>query len=168
MPVRPLVAQPAEGCSGLDVGVVLGQLPEGSAAVASDCGQVTGTGTTEMVVAYRRPMSTEVLQRAFPGRRWADAAGMSAHLAVMEPDGRMRWGAATLLDPIGAVAVCSQSAAVGFTTLDDPTIVAAGAWHWKGFGFHTAPALARPAFIGCADVDHDGATEPFVQRSATP
>jgi len=164
-PVRALTEQPSAGCTGLDRDLVVGRLPAGSITVASDCGQITGTGRTEMVVAYRRPTSAEVLQDAFPGRRWADAEGRSAHLAVMEPDGRMRWGAATLIDPIATVAVCSGSVAVGLSTLDDPTVIEASAWRWHGFGFRTAPVLTRPTSIGCADVDHDGTTEPLVRRT---
>ena len=68
---------------------------------------------------------------------------------------------------IGTVAVCSGSLAVGYTTLDDPAMVAAGAWTWRGFGFATASPLSQPTSIGCADIDRDGATEPFIRRSAT-
>jgi hypothetical protein len=118
-----------------------------------------------MAIAYRHPLEPKLLQGIYPDRRWADADGLSAHLAVMTPDARMVWAAGTLPDPIGILAVCSGSLAIGYTTLDDPAVVAAGAWTWRGFGFATAPPLSDPTAIGCADVDHDGATEPYVRRS---
>jgi hypothetical protein len=164
-PARPVTDAPAGDCDAFDLDVVTAGLREGSMTVAASCGAVTDAGATEMAIAYRRPFTHELLQDAYPGRRWADEDGLGAHLAVMTPDGGMAWGAATLPDPIGAVAVCSGSLAVGYTTLDDPTVVAAGAWTWRGFGFSTAPPIPHPASIGCADVDHDGATEPLIRRS---
>jgi poly-gamma-glutamate capsule biosynthesis protein CapA/YwtB (metallophosphatase superfamily) len=166
-PVRMVTQQPTNGCASVNRDTVLTGLPARSTVVSSDCGSVTGRSDRETVLAYRRPASDEVLHAAFPGHRWADAGGRSAHLAVIGPDGTMRWGAATLLDPIGSVAVCSGALAVGFTTLDDPTVIAAGAWTWSGFGFRTTPTLARPLSIGCADVDHDGSTEPLIRRAST-
>ncbi len=167
-PVRRVAAQLAKRCAGVDRKAVSDGLPAGSVVISNDCGSVTGADDVEMAVAYRRPVSDEVLQDAFPGHRWADSEGRSAHLAVIGSDGVMRWGAATLLDPIGTVAVCSGALAVGFTTLDDPTVIAAGAWTWSWFGFRTTPMLTRPTSIGCADVDHDGSTEPFIKRTVAP
>ena len=165
-PARPVTDAPAGDCDAFDLDMVTAGLREGSMTVAASCGAVTDAGATEMAIAYRRPFTHELLQDAYPGHRWADAEGMGAHLAVMTPDARMTWGAATLPDPIGAVVVCSGSLAVGYTTLDDPTVVAAGAWTWRGFGFSTAPPIPDPTSIGCADIDHDGATEPLIRRSA--
>ncbi|MBI5087321.1 MAG: CapA family protein [Actinobacteria bacterium] len=166
-PVRPPSEEPPTGCGEVDEARVLGGLRAGAEAIDVDCGAVTERGPVDMVVAYRRPSSTEILQRAFPGRRWADVSGRSAHLAVMAPDGRMRWGAATLLDPIGAVRACTGSIVVGLTSLDDPAVIAVAAWTWQDFGFRTSPSLSPPGAIGCADIDHDGTTEPFVRRSAS-
>ena len=172
-PVRSVVEQPATSCEALDEASIIGSLPAGSIVSGFGCGAVTGTeadaatgADLEMVVAYRRPATAELLQRAFPGHQWVDHDGMTAHLAVMAADGTMRWGAATLLDPISTVAACSGSLALGFTSLDDPTLTGAGAWTWHGFGFRTAPVLTGPASIGCVDVDNDGMTEPLVRRAS--
>jgi poly-gamma-glutamate synthesis protein (capsule biosynthesis protein) len=164
-PVRPPTATPPGDCGGFDLDRVAAGLQADSRVVARSCGAVTSAGATEMAIAFRHPLARTLLQDVYPDRRWADAEGRSAHLAVMTPGARMVWGAGTLPDPIGAVAVCTGSIAVGYTTLDDPALVAAGAWTWRGFGFTTAPPLAGPVFIGCADVDHDGASEPYVRRS---
>ncbi|MGB8860063.1 MAG: CapA family protein, partial [Ilumatobacteraceae bacterium] len=164
-PVRPIGEQPAMECPDLDISTIMHRLPAGSVVVDSSCGRITGVEDDELVVTYRRPVSSELLQRAFPGRRWADGDGLSAHLAVMSADGRMVWGAATLLDPIGGVVVCSRSIGLALTTLDDPAVVAVGSWRWRDFGFATAPVLLGPATVGCADVDGDGTTEPFAHRT---
>jgi hypothetical protein len=79
----------------------------------------------------------------------------------------MRWGSALLFQPVGSIAVCDGAMAVGFTTLDDPAIVAGGAWIWDGFGFRTAPVLPGPATAGCADVDRDGRSEPLLSARTT-
>jgi poly-gamma-glutamate capsule biosynthesis protein CapA/YwtB (metallophosphatase superfamily) len=125
-PVRAVVEQTSQGCAGFDLGAIVERLPEGSVVRAHDCGTVTDLGHAELVVSYRRPASAERLQQAFPDHRWADASGHSAHLAVMSADGRMQWGAATLLDPIATVTVCTHSLALGFSTLDDPAVISAG------------------------------------------
>lgn len=163
-PVGDVREQPSPSCAALDQAAIIARLPLGAVVVSSGCGRVSGTGTDELVVSYRRPMSTETLHAAFPGHPWQDAYGQSAHLAVMEPNGTMRWGAATLLDPIGSIAVCSGALALGFTTLADPKVIAAGVWTWSGFGFRTTPILTAPTSVGCADVDHNGTSEPVVRR----
>ncbi|MDO8363040.1 MAG: CapA family protein [Actinomycetota bacterium] len=164
-PVRVIAEQPAPPCAEMDIDAIFRRLPAGATVLSSACGDVTGSGGNELVVAYRRPTSAETLQRAFPGRQWADSQGLSAHLAVMSSDGRMLWGAATLLDPVGRVTVCSHSVAVELTTLDDPAVTAVGAWRWREFGFATAPQLPGPALFSCADVDGDGTTEPYAHRT---
>jgi poly-gamma-glutamate capsule biosynthesis protein CapA/YwtB (metallophosphatase superfamily) len=164
-PVRALEEAPAGRCGGFDLDRITTGLQAGSRVMALDCGSVTATGAAEIAIAYRAPLEPRLLQGVYADHRWADAGGRSAHLAVMAPDAHMVWAAGTLPDPIGTVAVCSGSLAVGYTTLDDPAVTAAGAWTWRGFGFVTAPALSHPTTIGCADVDQDGATEPFVHRS---
>ncbi len=166
-PVRVAVETAPAGCDTFDLNLVVTGLQADSHVVDAACGSVTAAGAVEMAIAYRHPLGRELLQDIYPGSPWADAEGMSAHLAVMTPDAHMVWAAGTLPDPIGTVAVCSGSLAVGYTTLDDPATFAAGAWTWSGFGFATASPLSRPTFIGCADIDHDGATEPLVRRPAT-
>ena len=166
-PVRRAIETAPAGCDAFDIDRIVTGLQAGSRVVAAACGSVTAAGATEMAIAYRHPLERELLQDIYPGRRWADADGLSAHLAVVTPHARMLWAAGTLPDPIGTVAVCSGSLAVGYTTLDDPAMVAAGAWTWGGFGFATASPLSQPTSIGCADIDRDGATEPFIRRSAT-
>ena len=166
-PVRQVVEAAPVGCNAVDLDRVVTGLQAGSRVVAASCGSVTDPGANEMAIAYRHPLDREILQGIYPNHRWADADGLSAHLAVMTPDARMIWAAGTLPDPIGAVVVCSGSLAVGYTTLDDPAMAAAGAWTWRGFGFATAPPLSQPTSIGCADIDNDGETEPLVRRFAT-
>jgi hypothetical protein len=166
-PVRQVVAASPVGCDAFDLDRVAAGLQAGSRVVATSCGSVTDTGAGEMAVAYRHPLDRKLLQGIYPNHRWADAEGLSAHLAVMTPDAHMVWAAGTLRDPIGAVVACSGSLAVGYTTLDDPALTAAGAWTWRGFGFATASPLSQPISIGCTDIDHDGATEPFVRRYVT-
>jgi poly-gamma-glutamate capsule biosynthesis protein CapA/YwtB (metallophosphatase superfamily) len=166
-PVRPVATITARPCGSIDIDRIATGLQADSRIVAAGCGSVTAAGAAEAVVAYRYPLERKLLQDAYPGRRWADADGLGAHLAVMAPDGDIVWAAGTLPDPIGAVAVCSGSLAVGLTALDDPAVVAASAWTWRSFGFVTAPPLDHPSSIGCTDVDHDGATEPLIRRSAT-
>jgi hypothetical protein len=67
-----------------------------------------------------------------------------------------------MFQPVGSLAVCDGSLALGFTSLDDASIVAGGAWVWDGFGFRTAAVLSGPARPGCADVDGDGRSEPVL------
>ena len=166
-PVREVVETAPVGCDASDLDRVVTGLQPGSRVVSASCGSVTDAGANEMAIAYRHPLDREILQGIYPDRRSASADGLSAHLAVMTSGARMVWAAGTLPDPIGAVVVCSGSLAVGYTTLDDSAVAAAGAWTWRGFGFATASPLSQPSSIGCADIDNDGATEPFVRRFAT-
>jgi hypothetical protein len=157
-PVRPLsVTQPAETPTSTG-----GVLPSGYDVAAVATGDVTGTGVVDTVVAYRRPATDHSVHERFPGTDWVDGSGRSAHLAIYSPDGRMRWGSAFLFQPVAGVAVCTGSLALGFGTVDDPTVLAGGAWTWDGFGFRTAPPLPGPATPACADVDHDGRLEPVL------
>jgi poly-gamma-glutamate synthesis protein (capsule biosynthesis protein) len=137
-------------------------LPDGYDVVAAATGDVTGTGVIDTVVAYRRPATDHPVHDRFPDVDWVDAAGRTAHIAVYTPDGRMRWGSAFLFQPIAELAVCEGGIAVGFSTLDDPAVIAGGAWAWAGFGFATAPPLAGPATPTCADIDHDGRLDPVL------
>jgi hypothetical protein len=139
-----------------------GLLPNGYDVVATATGDVTATGVTDTVVAYRRPATDHPVHDRFPEVDWIDPGGRTAHIAVYTPDGRMRWGSAFLFQPIAELAVCDGAMAVGFNTLDDPAIGAGGAWTWAGFGFATAPPLAGHATPACADIDHDGRLDPVL------
>ena len=163
-PVRawtPIVAEPTS----LRVD---GLLPADYEEVARSVGDVTGTGDIDVVVAYRRPARTERAHDTFDEVDWFDELGRTAHLAVYTSEARMRWGSALLFEPVGAIAVCDGSMALGFTTLDDPTIVAGGAWLWDGFGFRTAAMLPGTATPACADIDHDGRTDPVLADRRVP
>jgi hypothetical protein len=136
--------------------------------VARAAGDVTGAGTTDLVIAYRRPARPERVHDAFPGVDWVDATGRSAHLAVYTVTGDLRWGSAIMPQPVGAIAVCDGALALGITSLDDPSTIAGGAWFWDGFGFRTAPALPGPAMPACADIDLDGRSDPILVRPPHP
>lgn len=137
-------------------------LPADHAETTRSSGDVTGTGETDTVVAYRRLASPSPVRAVLGDDTMLDRDGRTAHLAVYTDTGRMRWGAAVLFQPIGSLAVCDGSMALGFTTLDEPAVVAGGAWTWDGFGFRTAPLLPGPATPGCVDVDLDGRTDPML------
>jgi poly-gamma-glutamate synthesis protein (capsule biosynthesis protein) len=126
-------------------------------------GDADGDGRLEAVVAFRRPYRPTEVNALAPRATWVDARGWTAHLGVYAPDTlRPRWVAGTLLRPVARVAACDGSLAVAYSSLDDPTIVAAGAWRWGGFGFLPLPDLERPAVPGCADVDADGRLDPVL------
>ncbi len=137
-------------------------LPIDHVEVARASGDVTGTRQTDTVVAYRRPLSEHPIHDLYAERAWADQQGRSAHVAVYTDSGRMRWGSAVMFEPVGAIAVCNGAIALGFNTLDDAAITSGGAWTWDGFGFRTALALPGPALVGCADIDHDGRSDPVL------
>ena len=81
----------------------------------------------------------------FSAGRLVDALGRTAHVGLYRPsDLRPRWVAGTLLRPVAAVAPCDGALAVAYSTLDDPTILATGAWRWGGFGFVPLPDLPGP------------------------
>lgn len=168
-PVAPVgAAAPAPA-----VDVVDG-LRDDALVVDARSGDVDGDGAADVVVAYRRPWEPRLLQSAVdPGgdpAALADTAGRSAHLAWFS-GGRIRWGAGTLPQPVGALDVCDDGIALAFTTLDppdSPSVVAGGAWWWREFGFATAPTLDGPAQPACADPDGDGRTSPALVRTSPP
>lgn len=131
--------------------------------VDASLGDVDGDDSTELVVAFRRPYRRTEVNALRPRWRWVDERGRTAHLGVYEPGGlRPRWVAGTLLRPVARVAACDGGVAVAYDRLDDPAVVAAGAWVWRGFGFLPMPDLERPGVPACADVDRDGHPEPVV------
>jgi poly-gamma-glutamate capsule biosynthesis protein CapA/YwtB (metallophosphatase superfamily) len=137
-------------------------LPPSHVETARSFGDVTGTGEQDVVIAYRRPLTDHPVHDAFPEVQWADGLGRSAHLAIFTSTGRMRWGSAVMLAPVGGITVCDGSMALTFTTLDEPAAVAGGAWIWDGFGFRTAPTLPGKATPTCADLDRDGRIDPVL------
>ncbi len=130
--------------------------------IARSIGDVTGTGAIDLVVAYRRPARPERAHDTFDGVDWFDQQGRTAHIAVYTSEGRMRWGSAVMFQPVGAIAACDGAMALGLTTMDDEVIIAGGAWIWDGFGFRTASVLPGSAMPTCADIDHDGRTDPVL------
>jgi hypothetical protein len=126
-------------------------------------GDLTGDGIAELVASFRRPHESTPLMELRPDVQWADTAGRSAHLGVYSPDDLSEiWVAGTVLMPVADFAVCDGAIATIHDRLDDPVIVAAGAWQWNGFGFDTAPDIPGTGTPGCADVDGDGRTEPVI------
>jgi hypothetical protein len=128
-------------------------------------GDVTGDDRVDLVVSYRHPLRPMAVHEVLPDRQWADQAGRSAHLGVFDPVSlEPIWAAGTLLRPVAAVAVCEGSVALAFDTLDDPAIVATGAWVWRDFGFVMPDALVGPGTPSCSDVDGDGRADPVLLR----
>ena len=133
------------------------------AITAGATGDVTGDGSTDLVVSFRREHRSTPFMELHPEVQWADAEGRSAHVGVYDPEGLTEiWVAGSVLLPVAAVEVCDGSLAIVHDQLDDPTIVSAGAWVWSGFGFDTAPDIPGAGTPACADVDRDGLTEPVI------
>ncbi len=131
--------------------------------VTAVAGDITGDGEIDVVASFRRPHQQTPLMELRPDVQWADATGRSAHVGVYEPDGlRQIWIAGTVVMPVAALAVCDGTIATVHDQLDDPGLVAVGAWEWNGFGFDTAPDIPGPGTPGCIDIDGDGTTEPVI------
>lgn len=161
-PVRPWSA----AVTGAVLPVAELAIPPEHLEVARAHGDVTGTGETDLVVAYRRPLRAQPVHDLFPQIDWSDDHGRSAHIAVFTDTGRMRWGSAVMFEPVGRIAVCDGAMALGFTAIDGSAVISGGAWLWDGFGFRTAPVLPGIAVPTCADIDHDGHADPVLTGRA--
>jgi len=132
--------------------------PFGDALVAS-VGDVTGSGSDEILVSYRHPMTDPDWD---PRPLATDASGRSAHIGVFTSDWTPVWMSRRPPHPVGALAACGESAAFAYATLDDPAVVATGAGVWNGFGFTLAADLPGRGTPSCADVDHDGVLDAII------
>jgi hypothetical protein len=131
--------------------------------VAAALGDPDGDGHRDLIVAFRRPYRPTTVNALVSRARLVDDLGRTAHVGLYRPgDLRPRWVAGTLLRPVGGVAACDGSIAVGYTSLDGPDVVATGAWRWGGFGFVPLPDLPGAGAPACADVDGDGLQDPLV------
>jgi hypothetical protein len=143
----------------VDTSFDLGPFAEGTVVDAAH-GDLAGDGTTRYLVSYRhaaRPESGDPLPQP-P----VDAAGMSAHLGVLDATKKPIWLSRRPPYPVGAVAACDGAAAFAYTTLDDAAVIATGVGTWSGFGFVLAHELPGSGRIGCADIDGDGRLDPVV------
>lgn len=135
-------------------------------ALAAAAGDITGDGTDEILVSFRHPMRSLDWD---PRPLTTDASGRSAHIGVFEPDWTPVWMSRRPPHPVSSLAACDGSVAFGYTTLDDPTVVATGAGVWNGFGFTLATDLAGPGTPSCADIDLDGVLDAvIVDRTPAP
>ena len=132
-------------------------------------GDVDRDGSTDLVVAFRRPFTPTPVNVLVERDMLVDRRGRSAHLGLYRPaDLRPRWVAGLLLRPVIAVAACPGAIAVAYTSLDDSAVTGTGAWLWGGFGFVSLPDLPGRGVPACADVDGDGLVDPVVlERSSS-
>ena len=128
-------------------------------ALAAAAGDITGDGTDEILVSFRHPMRSLDWD---PRPLATDASGRSAHIGVFESDWTPVWMSRRPPHPVRSLAACDGSVAFGYTTLDDPTVVATGAGVWNGFGFTLATDLAGPGTPSCADIDLDGVLDAVI------
>ena len=135
---------------------------------AAAVGAAEGNGERQLVVSFRRPFRPTDVNVLVRRRLLLDRHGLTAHIGLYRPrDLRPLWVAGTLLRPVARLAVCDGSLAVAYSTLDNPSIVATGAWRWGGFGFTPQSDLNGPGIPACADVDGDGRLDPVIlERSS--
>jgi hypothetical protein len=126
-------------------------------------GDADGDGHTDLAVSFRRPFTPTNVSDLFPRSRLVDRYGRSAHVGLYRPgDLAPIWVAGTVLRPVVQLASCRGALAVAYSTLNDPKVVATGAWRWQGFGFATLPDLPGQGIPRCADVDGDGRLDPVI------
>jgi hypothetical protein len=134
--------------------------------VAAAVGDPIGDGGRQLVVAFRSAFHPTNVSALVPRSTLVDRHGLAAHVGLYRPrDLRPLWVAGTLFRPVSVVAACDGAIAVAYTGLNDPAVLAAGAWRWAGFGFVSLPPLAGPGVPACADLD--GRLDPVVlERSS--
>ncbi len=135
---------------------------------AAAIGAAEGNGQSQLVVSFRRPFKPTNVSALLRRRLLLDRHGLSAHIGLYRPrDLRPLWVAGTLLRPIARLAVCDGSLAIAYSTLDNASIVATGAWRWGGFGFTPQSDLNGRGKPACADVNGDGRLDPLIlERSS--
>jgi poly-gamma-glutamate capsule biosynthesis protein CapA/YwtB (metallophosphatase superfamily) len=135
---------------------------------AAALGDAEGNGGRQLAVSFRRPFRATKVDVLVPRGRLLDRNGLTAHVGLYRPGSlRPLWVAGTLLRPVQRLAVCDGALAVAYSTLNDPSIVATGAWSWGGFGFSPQTDLSGSGRPACADVDGDGRLDPLVlERSS--
>jgi poly-gamma-glutamate capsule biosynthesis protein CapA/YwtB (metallophosphatase superfamily) len=131
-------------------------------------GAVEGNGRPVLAVAFRRKFRPTNVSPLVPRSKLDDRHGRSAHVGLYRVrDLHPLWVAGTLLRPVVRLAPCDGAIAVAYSRLDDPTVVATGAWRWSGFGFTPLPDLPGHGIPGCRDVDGDGMLDPLIlERSS--
>jgi len=126
-------------------------------------GDVEDNGRLDLAVSFRRRFKPTNVSGLVPRKQLVDRHGRAAHVGLYRPrDLKSRWVAGTVLEPVQRLAPCTGYLAVAYSTLNDPTVVATGAWRWKGFGFTQLPDLPGAGIPGCTDVDGDGKLDPVV------
>ena len=124
---------------------------------------------TELVVSYRAAPTPHPVRDGLPTVEWTDRDGFTMHLGVFRPDDLAPvWQAGMVPAPIAAIAVCDGSLALGYRTLDSPTVHSTGAAVWRPSGLDATEVLAGSGTPACGDADFDGRTDPLVvDRSST-
>ena len=126
-------------------------------------GEVTGDGTTDIALSFRRPYRRTLLNASLPRRAWTDADGLSAHVGLYRmTDLSEIWVAGTLVRPVRRLAACTGAIAVAYSTLRRQRIVSTSAWRWQAFAFLPLPELRGRGTPTCIDIDSDGRSEAAV------
>ena len=126
-------------------------------------GDVNGDGRAEVVVSFRWPFSPSWQTRTLPRHRWADRNGMKSVIGIYDGDTLAPvWVSSSILHPVDRVVPCGSGLVVGYSTLNDPAVVATGLWPWHGYGFTSSIDLPGAGMPGCVDVDGDGILDPVV------
>ena len=131
--------------------------------IDASVGEVDDRDGEDVVVAFLRPYAENPVKSLFPDRPWTDGQGRSYHLGVFRAsDLAQEWVAGTVFEPVVEVVACDGSLAVGYGSERSQTMVAAGAWRWRGFGFAVSSTLPRAGGLGCVDINGDGRTDPVL------